>query len=213
VPTPDPSDRSTAVLLISCPDRKGQVARISDFIFRHDGNILHADHHVDAEAGLFLMRVEWDLAGFGLAKDEIAGRFEGLARELALEWRLRFTDEIPRSAILVSRQDHCLYDLLLRRRAGELNADFALVVSNHPDHAGIARYFEAEYLSFPVSPENKPAQEAQILGALAERRIQLLVLARYMQILSDAFVQQFPARIINIHHSFLPAFVAPTSAA
>ncbi|HEY6291628.1 MAG TPA: formyltetrahydrofolate deformylase [Terriglobia bacterium] len=201
--------RSTAVLLISSPDRKGLVARISDFIFSHGGNILHADHHVDAEAGLFLMRIEWDLEGFDLGRNEIASRFEGLARELNLRWRLQFTDDVPRSAILVSKQDHCLCDLLLRRRAGELNVDFSLVISNHPDHASVARYFEAEYLVLPVTSETKPAQEAQILSALAERKIQLVVLARYMQILSDAFVREFPERILNIHHSFLPAFIGP----
>ena len=203
------TNRSTAILLISSPDKKGLVARISDFVFSHNGNILHADHHVDAEAGLFLMRVEWDLEGFDLPRGEIASCFEVLARQLDLRWRLQFTDDVPRSAVLVSKQDHCLFDLLLRRRAGELNAEFSLVISNHPDHADVARYFDAEYLFFPVNEVGKAAQEARILGALAERKVQFVVLARYMQILSDSFVGKFPERMINIHHSFLPAFTGP----
>ncbi len=198
-----------AILLISCPDRKGLVARISDFIFRNHGNILHADQHIDEETGLFLMRVEWALQDFGLTRDTIHSAFAPLARELGLTWELRFSDQIPKAAIFVSKYDHCLYDLLLRHRAGELRTDFRLVISNHPDLRPVAEYFGIDYLLFPITKENKAAQEASILEEMARRQIELIVLARYMQILSDNFVERFRNRIINIHHSFLPAFVGP----
>jgi len=198
-----------AVLLISCPDRKGLVALISDFVYRHNGNILHADEHSDAEAGLFLMRVEWDLGGFDLAKERIARAFEPLARELDLRWELRLSDQVPKTAVLASKQDHCLYDLLLRHRAGELRAELAAVISNHPTCRPIAEYFGVPYLFFPITNENKLEQEARILEELAGRNVELIVLARYMQVLSDGFVDHYPNRIINIHHSFLPAFVGP----
>ena len=198
-----------AVLLISCPDRKGLVARISDFVYRHNGNILHADEHSDAEAGLFLMRVEWELGGFVLAKDQIARAFEPLARELDLRWELRFSDQVPKTAILASKQDHCLYDLLLRHSAGELRAELAAVISNHPACRPIAEYFGVPYLFLPITKDNKLEQEARILEELARRRVELIVLARYMQVLTDGFVDRYPNRILNIHHSFLPAFVGP----
>ena len=198
-----------AVLLISCPDRKGLVARISDFVYRHNGNILHADEHSDAEAGLFLMRVEWELGGFVLPKDQIARAFEPLARELDLRWELRFSDQVPKTAILASKQDHCLYDLLLRHSAGELRAELAAVISNHPACRPIAEYFGVPYLFLPITKEDKLEQEARILEELERRKVELIVLARYMQVLSDGFVGHYPNRILNIHHSFLPAFVGP----
>jgi formyltetrahydrofolate deformylase len=198
-----------AIFLISCPDRKGLVARISDFVFRHNGNILHADEHLDDEAGLFLMRLEWDLAGFDLSRDRIPGAFEPLARELELNWQLRFSDEVSRGAIFVSKYDHCLYDLLYRYRSGELRAEFPLVVSNHPDLRGVVEGFGLEYLVFPITKETKAAQEERILEELARQKIDFIVLARYMQILTENFVRHHPNRIINIHHSFLPAFAGP----
>ena len=198
-----------AVLLISCPDRKGLVALISDFVYRNNGNILHADEHSDAEAGLFLMRVEWDLRGFDLPKEQVARAFEPLARQLDLRWELRFSDQVPKTAVLASKQDHCLYDLLLRHRAGELRAELAAVISNHLTCQPIAEYFGVPYLFFPVTKENKLVQEARILEELERRNVELIVLARYMQVLTDGFVGQYPNRIINIHHSFLPAFVGP----
>ena len=203
------TDPTTAILLISCPDRKGLVARIADFIYARNGNILHADQHIDGEAGLFLMRVEWELEHFSLAREEIGSQFASLAEELQLDWRLRFSDVLPRSAILASKQNHCLVDLLLRRSSGELRAEFPLIVSNHPDHAGVAKTFSAEYLVFPITRENKGEQEARMLEALRERGIRFMVLARYMQVLSDWFLKGFKGPIINIHHSFLPAFVGP----
>ncbi|MBI1941232.1 MAG: formyltetrahydrofolate deformylase [Acidobacteria bacterium] len=203
------SSPSTAVLLISCPDRRGLVARISDFVYRHEGNILHSDEHIDEEAGLFLMRIEWDLEGFGIARDGIQSAFEPLARELGLDWQLRFSDEIPKGAIFVSKVDHCLYDLLFRHRAGELRAEFPVIISNHPDLQHLAEYFGIDFRVFPVSKETKSAQETAILDELARRRIDFIVLARYMQILTEGFVEHYRNRVINIHHSFLPAFVGP----
>jgi formyltetrahydrofolate deformylase len=203
------SDSPHAVLLISCPDQKGLVARISDFVFRHNGNILHADEHIDDEAGQFLMRVEWDLAGFDLAREAIRTTFEPLALELRLDWKLYFSDELPRATIFVSKYDHCLQDLLYRYRAGELAAEFPLVVSNHSDLRELVEGQGVEFMPFPVTPETKCAQEEAILKELARRKISLVVLARYMQVLTEDFVRHYPNRIINIHHSFLPAFAGP----
>jgi formyltetrahydrofolate deformylase len=197
----------SATLLISCPDQKGLVARVSDFVFRHGGNILHSDEHIDEEAGLFLMRIEWDLTNFGLARDRIGPAFDPLAAELGLTWQLRFSDQMPKAAILVSKFEHCLYDLLFRHRAGELRAEFSVVISNHPDLRPLVEYFGIEYLHLPVTKETKAQQEAQIIAELERRQVGLIVLARYMQILSPSIVDRYPNRIINIHHSFLPAFV------
>ncbi len=202
-------ERAHAILLISCPDRKGLVARIADFVFRHNGNILHADEHIDDEAARFLMRVEWDLAGFKLPRETIQAAFQPLARELALDWKLHFSDERPRGAIFVSKYDHCLQDLLYRCRAGELEAEFPLVISNHPDLRGVVQGEGVEFMVFPVKPDSKHAQEEAILAELERRKIGLIVLARYMQILTENFVKHYPNRIINIHHSFLPAFAGP----
>jgi formyltetrahydrofolate deformylase len=202
-----PEPNASAVLLISSPDQRGLVARITDFVYRRHGNILHSDEHIDEEAGLFLMRIEWDLAGFALSREEIRPAFEPLARELQLDWELRFSDKIPRSAILVSKYDHCLYDILFRHRSGELKADFRVIISNHPDLRHLADYFGIEFLVFPVSKETKAAQEALVRAELRRREVEFIVLARYMQILTADFVNAYPKRIINIHHSFLPAFV------
>jgi formyltetrahydrofolate deformylase len=198
-----------AVLLISCPDRKGLVARISDFVFQYSGNILHADEHIDDEAGLFLMRIEWDMAGFGLAREAVHSSFQPLAGELALDWQLHFSDVQPRGAIFVSKYDHCLQDLLYRCRSGELAAEFPLVISNHPDLRGLVESHGLEFMVFPVTAETKRAQEEAVRAELARREIGFIVLARYMQILSQDFVRHYPNRIINIHHSFLPAFAGP----
>ncbi len=199
-------ERAHAILLISCPDQKGLVARIADFVFRHNGNILHADEHIDDEAARFLMRVEWDLAGFELPRDTIHAAFQPLASELALDWELHFSDERPRGAIFVSKYDHCLQDLLYRCRTGELEAEFPLVISNHPDLRGVVQGEGVEFLLFPVNSDTKRAQEEAILAELERRKIGLIVLARYMQILTENFVRHYPNHIINIHHSFLPAF-------
>jgi formyltetrahydrofolate deformylase len=200
------SPNTTAVLLLSCRDQKGLVAAVSDFLYRHDGNIVHADQHTDREEGVFLQRVEWELAGFGIARGEIEAAFRPIAERFDMTWSLRFSDEVPRVAVLVSKLHHCLYDIMARWRLGELRADIPLIISNHADAAPIAAEFGAEFHHLPVTGETKAAQEAQIIALLEAQRIDLVILARYMQVLSDGVVRRYPQRIINIHHSFLPAF-------
>jgi formyltetrahydrofolate deformylase len=201
----------TAVLLLSCPDQRGVVAATAQFIAEYDGNIVHAEQHVDpgnaASGPTFFQRVEFELDGFGLDRDEIVGAFAPTAERLGMTVDLRFTDVPTPTAIMVSRQPHCLYDLLTRWRSGELPMDLRLVVSNHQDHSDIAGHMGIPYLHVPVSPETKAEQEAKVLAALDANGVELVVMARYMQILSDRFVAAHPNRIINIHHSFLPAFV------
>jgi formyltetrahydrofolate deformylase len=199
--------KPTAIVLISCPDQKGLNAAIADFIFRNNGNILHADEHQDAEENLFLMRVEWELEGFAIAPADFAREFTPLAKRLGMQWRLALSADKPRMAIFVSQYDHCLVDLLYRHRTGELPCEIPLIVSNHPDARRDAEFHGVPFRLIPVSADDKAAAERAQLDLLREARIDLVVLARYMQILSPEFVRQFPQRIINIHHSFLPAFV------
>jgi formyltetrahydrofolate deformylase len=201
-----PDTNVTATLLISCRDQKGLVAAVSDFLYRHDGNIVHADQHTDHEEDVFLQRVEWQLAGFALGRDAIAEAFRPIAERFDMTWTLRFSDEVPRVALLVSKLHHCMYDLLARWRLGELHAEIPIVISNHADAAEIVRDFGVEFRHLPVTAETKAAQEQQMAGLLAERKIDVVIMARYMQVLSDGFVRRYPNRIINIHHSFLPAF-------
>jgi len=196
----------TAVLLLSCPDQKGLVAAVSDFLYRSDGNIIHADQHTDAEEGIFLQRVEWELEGFGIPRAQIGGAFRPIAERFGMTWSLHFSDYVPRIAVFVSRQPHCMYDLLARHHMGEFRAEVPLVISNHPDLRSVASGFSAEYHHFPITPETKAAVEAAIIETLEVQRIDLVVLARYMQVLGRGFVGRYPNRIINIHHSFLPAF-------
>lgn len=198
--------RHTAILLIDCPDRKGLVAAVADFLYRHDANILHADQHQDNEAGLFFMRVEWDLNGFTLPLAKFPGAFEPVARPLAMNWRLELSSVRPKVAILVSKHDHCLADLLYRQKSGELRCDVPLVISNHPDGLALAEFHRVPFYYIPVSPESKAEAEAEQLALLDRHAADLVVLARYMQVLSPAFVRRYPQRIINVHHSFLPAF-------
>ncbi|HET7478770.1 MAG TPA: formyltetrahydrofolate deformylase [Rubrobacteraceae bacterium] len=195
-------------LLISCPDRKGLISAISSFIAMHDGNILSADQYVSGNgAGTFFMRLEIEGEGFGLGRDEFDGAFAPLARRHNMDWRITHTDSPKRMAILVSRYDHCLIDLLWRWDAGELEAEIPLVVSNHPELASRAEIYGIPFHHLPVTKENKAEQESRMLDLLRENSIDVVVLARYMQILTPRFVQTYPDRIINIHHSFLPAFV------
>jgi formyltetrahydrofolate deformylase len=201
----------TAVLLLSCPDQPGVVAATAQFLADHDGNIVHAEQHVDPGTGsgdaVFFQRIEFDVDGFGLDRDQIVGAFAPVAEGLGMTVDLRFTDTPTPTAIMASRQPHCLYDLLTRWRSGELPMDLRVIVSNHPDHAGIAEHMGVPYLHLPVTPDTKPEQESQVLAALSEHGAELVVMARYMQILSNRFVAAHPNRIINIHHSFLPAFI------
>ena len=203
--TPQPS--RSAVLLISCPDRKGLVAVISDFVFRHDGNILHADEHRDEQTGLFLMRVEFDPAGMNVSLDEFARIFTPIAASYEMRWRLAKGKRRPRMGILVSQYDHCLADLLYRHRAGELDCDIPLVLSNHTAAEPMAKFYGAEFVHLTVARENKADVERKQIALLREQQCDLVVLARYMQILSPAFLAAFPHQVINSHHSFLPAFV------
>jgi len=199
-------DTGTAVLLLSCQDRRGLVAATSQFIYKNNGNIVHADQHIDAEQGIFLQRVEWELAGFRIPRTALADAFKPIAEKLGMQWELRFSDCVPRIAVFVSKLEHCLYDLLLRHRAGEFQAEIPLVISNHPDLRSLVEGFGVPYHYYPITEETKPAQEAKQIELLEEQRIDLIVLARYMQVLSDEFVGRFSNRMINIHHSFLPAF-------
>jgi formyltetrahydrofolate deformylase len=196
----------TATLLISCPDQRGLVAKIANFIYANGGNIIHADQHTDFAAGLFLTRIEWQLSGFNLPQNLIAPAFNAIAQPLKAKWELHFSDAMPRIAIWVSKQDHCLYDLIWRHRAKEFAAEIPLIISNHPDLKAIAEQFEIEYHYIPITKDNKAEQEEKQLELLQNYNIDLVVLAKYMQIVSGDFIAKFP-QIINIHHSFLPAFV------
>jgi formyltetrahydrofolate deformylase len=196
---------ATATLLISCPDQRGLVAKLSNFIYANGGNIVHADQHTDFVAGLFLSRIEWQLDDFKLPRDVIRPAFGAIADPLDATWTLHFSDATPRLAIWVSRQDHCLYDLLWRHRAQELNAEIPLIISNHESLRSIAEQFDIDFHHIPITAETKPEQEAKQLALLQQYRIDLVVLAKYMQVLSAEFVSQF-SNVINIHHSFLPAF-------
>jgi formyltetrahydrofolate deformylase len=200
-----------AVLLLSCADQKGLVATVAEFVYRNGGNIVSADQHTDAEQGVFLQRVEWELEGFGLGREETAERFRPIAERFQMSWDLRFTDHVTRVAVLVSKLGHCLYDLLWRQKAGEFTAEIALVASNHADLREVAAGFGIRYEHVPVTPAMREAAEARLLALLEEERVELVVLARYMQVLGPRVLQRFPQRIINIHHSFLPAFVGARS--
>ena len=204
--------KNSAILLISCPDSKGEVATISDFVYRHNGNILHADEHADEESGLFLMRVEFDPRDFDidLSDKTLAdfGRlFAPIADKFKMKWRLAQSSQRPRMIIFVSKYDHCLVDLLYRQQSGELACDLPLIISNHPDNQRLADFYKIPYAVVSVAKDNKQQAEDAIHALIAKHRPDFMVLARYMQILSNDFVNRYPQRIINIHHSFLPAFI------
>jgi formyltetrahydrofolate deformylase len=199
--------RDSAILLISCPDRKGEVATIADFVYRHGGNILHADEHGDEESGLFLMRVEFDPKDFDIPLADFAKHFSLVADAFAMKWRLAQSSHRQRMIIFVSKYDHCLVDLLYRHQSGELACEIPLIISNHSDNQAIADFYKIPYRIVNVTKENKAQAEDQIHRLIAEYKPDFMVLARYMQILSNEFVGRYPQRIINIHHSFLPAFV------
>ncbi|MCG6135095.1 MAG: formyltetrahydrofolate deformylase [Nostoc sp. LLA-1] len=196
----------TATLLISCPDQRGLVAKFANFIYANGGNIIHADQHTDFAAGLFLTRIEWQLDGFNLPREFIAPAFNAIAQPLNAKWELHFSDTIPRIAIWVSRQDHCLFDLIWRHRAKEFAAEIPLIISNHSNLKVVADQFGIDFHHILINKDNKAEQEAQQLKLLQQYKIDLVVLAKYMQVVSEDFINQFP-QIINIHHSFLPAFV------
>ena len=195
----------SVILQLICPDRPGLVSELAGWVAANGGNIRHADHHTDAGAGLFLSRLEWDQEGFGLPRQAIAPAVHALAERLGGEAQLHFSDELPRVAIFASKQSHCLLDLLWRARSGELPMQVPLVVANHPDLEPLCRDFGVAFACVPVTAATKPEAEARVLALLEEHRIELAVLAKYMQVLSGDFLQRFPT-VINIHHSFLPAF-------
>lgn len=199
--------KNSAVLLVQCPDRKGLDATIADFIYRHDGNILHFEQHQAGDERFYLARVEWDLDGFRLSLDDFDAAFGPVAHKFGMNWSIALGSYRPRVALFVSKYDHCLLDLLYRQRNGELACDFPLMLSNHPDCKRHADFYGVPYHLIPVSKENKSTAEAQQLELLEKHKIDLVVLARYMQVLSNDFIMNCPRSIINIHHSFLPAFV------
>ncbi len=200
------SHKHSATLLICCPDRKGLVATIANFLLSYNANILHADQHQDADAGLFLMRVEWALGGFTLPIADFAAAFEPIARENRMEWKMALSENKPKIAIFVSKYEHCLIDLLHRWRIGELHCEIPLIISNHEDCRRIAEFNGIPYHVVPVTRQNKVELEQQQFALLEQHGVDLIILARYMQVLSEEFVQRYPNRVINIHHSFLPAF-------
>ena len=199
--------KSSAVLLLSCPDRKGVVAGVAGFIYQHGGNILHADEHGDLDSNTFLMRVEFDPAEIDLPLSDFSSQFTEIAKQFEMQWRVALSDVRPRVAILVSKYDHCLVDLLYRHQSGELVCDIACVISNHSESQSVAEFYRVPFYLVPVTKQDKPAAERQIRSLLERQAVDLIVLARYMQILSPDFVKAYPQKIINIHHSFLPAFV------
>jgi formyltetrahydrofolate deformylase len=201
------TSKKSATLLIHCRDQPGIVVSITDFIFKSGGNILSLDQHVDSEHQKFFMRVEWDLQNFSTEPDSIGIEFEkGVASRFGMQWQLHFSSDKPRIALFVSKLPHCFYDILSRYEAGEWQAEIPLIISNHNDMAAVAERFGIDYFYLPVNKDNKQEQEARQHELLENYRIDFIVLARYMQILSESFIQHYPQRVINIHLSFLPAF-------
>jgi formyltetrahydrofolate deformylase len=197
---------ANAVLLVACPDQRGIVAAVASFVTAHGGNIIDLQQHTDHTDALFIQRVEFELDGLTLSREEIAEAAAPMMEKFAMRGTLRFMDERQRVAVLASRESHCLNDLLHRRRSGVLAIDVPVVISNHPDHMEMASWFDVEYRHLPIVGGDKAAQEELVAAVLAEHQIDLVVLARYMQVLSPAFCAEWAGRAINIHHSFLPSF-------
>lgn len=196
----------SAVLLISCPDRKGIVAEVAQFLYKHNANILHADEHQDTEKSIFFLRVQWDLTDFALDAKTFQKKFDPPAKTFQMEWKVAYSYNRPKVALFVSKEDHCLADLLYRHKSGELACDISLVVSNHKLAKPFADFYEIPFVHV-IAESDKPKSEATILKLLKQQHIDLIVLARYMQILSGDFLKTFAKPVINIHHSFLPAFI------
>ncbi len=197
---------ANAILLLSCPDQRGIVASVSNFVFQHNGNIVHAAQHTTQKSKIFFMRIEWELEGFDIRREDIGKAFSPIADRFGMTWRLRFTDYVPRVAIFVSRHVYCFHDLILRQNMGEIKCEIPIVISNHMDLKPLSEHFGLNFRYYPVTPENKEAQEEREIEELRRHGVDLIVLARYMQILTGRFVNLYRDRIINIHHSFLPAF-------
>jgi formyltetrahydrofolate deformylase len=196
----------SAILLIHCPDQRGIVAGISGFLYTHGANILHADQHQDNDLGLFFMRVEWDLDGFALDDAAFRREFQPLAASFDMRWKLAYSAARPAVAIFVSRAQHCLLDLLYRHEIGELACDIPLIVGNHMDAQALAGFYGIPFHHIPANAHGRAEAEARQIALLERHAVDLIVLARYMQVLSPEFVARYLQRIVNVHHSFLPAF-------
>ena len=198
----------TAKLLLHCPDQPGILAEVTDFITVNKGNIVYLDQYVDHVENIFFMRIEWELESFLVPQEKIEDYFETLyAQKYGMSFRLYFSDVKPRMAIFVSKMSHCLFDLLARYTAGEWNVEIPLIISNHPDLQHVAERFGIPFHLFPITKETKEEQEKKEMELLAKHKVNFIVLARYMQVISEKMIDAYPNRIINIHHSFLPAFV------
>ena len=199
----------TAKLLLHCPDKPGILAEVTDFITVNKGNIIYLDQYVDHVENIFFMRIEWELKNFLIPQEKIEDYFATLyAQKYEMFFRLYFSDTKPRMAIFVSKMSHCLFDLLARYTAGEWNVEIPLIISNHPDLQHVAERFGIPFYLFPITKETKEEQEKKEMELLAKHKVNFIVLARYMQVISERMIDAYPNRIINIHHSFLPAFVA-----
>jgi len=197
----------TATLLVCCPDRKGLVAALAQVLYGHGANILDADQHTDPVAGQFFQRIKFDLSELHTDRTSLETAISEVAARFSMDWRITNGHRRSKTAIFVSKYDHCLYDLLLRQRSGELSTEIPMIISNHPDLEPVAQQFGIPFHHLPITKETKRAQENKALELLREADIDLIVLARYMQILTDDFLQSYEGDVINIHHSFLPAFM------
>jgi len=202
------TQKDTAVLLLHCPDKQGIIAAVTEFININKGNIIYLDQHVDKAEKVFFMRVEWELENFLIPRDKVKEYFDTLlAKKYQMDFEIYFHAQKPRMALFVSKQAHCLYDLLAHYEAGDWNVEIPLIISNHPDMEHVAKKFGIPYYCLPITKENKAEQEAKEMELLRQHDITFVVLARYMQIITPAMIEAYPNKIINIHHSFLPAFV------
>jgi len=200
--------KNTAILLLHCPDRPGIISDVTNFITVNKGNIIYLDQYVDRVEDIFFMRIEWDLQNFAIPREKIEDYFTTLyANKYGMDFRLYFSDQKPRMAIFVSKMSHCLYDLLARYSAGEWDVEVPLIISNHEDMHPVAEKFGIPFYCLPITKENKAEQEAKEQQLLRENRVTFCVLARYMQVISEEMIARYPHKIINIHHSFLPAFI------
>ena len=199
---------TTAKLLLHCPDKPGILAEVTDFITVNKGNIIYLDQYVDHVENIFFMRIEWELRDFLVPQEKIEDYFRTLyGQKYEMDFRLYFSDVKPRMAIFVSKLSHCLFDMLARYTAGEWNVEIPLIISNHPDLQHVAERFGIPFYLFPITKETKEEQERKEMALLAKHKITFIVLARYMQVISEQMINAYPNKIINIHHSFLPAFV------
>ncbi|MBN2520663.1 MAG: formyltetrahydrofolate deformylase [Bacteroidales bacterium] len=201
------NNKKTAIILMYCPDRQGIVAKVTEFIDNNRGNVIYLEQHTDKEENIFFMRIEWELENFLIPSDKIFDFFgTQIAKKFEMKWNLYFNDHIPKMAIFVSKMSHCLFDILSRYQAGEWMVEIPFIISNHEDLKPVAGRFDIPFYVFPVTKQNKADQEKAQIELLKSYHVNFIVLARYMQIISGKFIKEFPNKIINIHHSFLPAF-------